>query len=209
LGPDIRTLADARSLYWHRPHCIAVGLNVGISSLAFAADMPAQAPICTKAPVAYNWTGCYIGVQAGGGLLSAETFTGPNNNWGSGGQAGCNYQAGQFVFGFEGEGAWSGITDLVVDDVSTQFNHVTVRNRWDADLAVRLGLAIDRTLVYGKAGAAFGSFDFGQSGVDVDGNPFFSHGQSTLGDLLPGAGLEYTFAMKSVVKVGVNYKFGN
>jgi opacity protein-like surface antigen len=74
---------------------------------------------------------------------------------------------------------------------------------------VRLGLAIDRTLVYGKAGAAFGSFDFGQSGVDVDGNPFFSHGQSTLGDLLPGAGLEYTFAMKSVVKVGVNYKFGN
>jgi outer membrane immunogenic protein len=116
---------------------------------------------------------------------------------------------------------------------------VTGRNRWDADVALRVGFAIDRTLIYGKAGAAVGSFAFNFDDRAGD----FGRGRSTLDGLLLGAGVEYAFASnwtakleynvidfvakdvsfntnagpltntesanKQIVKVGVNYRFGN
>jgi outer membrane immunogenic protein len=221
---------------------IAAGVNAGLGAAAFAADIVAPLPAYTKAPAAaYNWTGCYIGVHAGGGVMN-DTWIGTTTATGggglAGGQAGCNYQSGQFVFGLEGEGAWSGIRNdfnQVTDNFS---GSLSVRNRWDADLAVRLGFAIDRALVYGKMGAALGNFEF----TNTNTNPFFSHGQSTFVGLLLGAGFEYAFApnwsakleynfidfagkdvlfgstggsatftesaRKQIVKVGVNYKFG-
>jgi outer membrane immunogenic protein len=230
---------------------IAAGVNAGLGAAALAADNIAPLPAYTKAPpVAYNWTGCYIGVHAGGGLMS-DTFIGTTAETGggglAGGQAGCNYQAGQFVFGIEGEGAWSGITNrfaVIVPVVNTS-NVSTTRNLWDADLAVRLGFAIDRALIYGKVGAAVGSFDFRADNSDSF-VTFFERGHSTLSGLLLGGGLEYAFApnwsakleydfidfvgkdvrfdaisngfpftqtltdsaRKQIVKVGVNYRFG-
>jgi outer membrane immunogenic protein len=221
----------------------AAGLSAGMGAAAFAADLP---PAYAKAPIvpAYNWTGCYVGVHAGGGIIGTGFVTGTASTDGgggalAGGQAGCNYQAGQFVFGLEGEGAWSGITDRfhAHDAVTDQLS--TGRNRWDADLGLRVGFAIDRTLVYGKAGAAFGSFEFKR---DESGS-LSSRGQSTLDGLLLGAGVEYGFASnwtakleynvidfvnkdisfdrsslpftqtfsakEQIVKVGVNYRFGN
>jgi outer membrane immunogenic protein len=226
----------------------AAGLSAGIGVSASAADLP-PAPGYAKAPIApaYNWTGCYVGVHAGGGIIGTSFINGTGSTDGgggalAGGQAGCNYQAGQFVFGLEGEGAWSGITDRFHEISTDGFTETqTGRNRWDADLALRVGFAVDRALVYGKAGAAFGSFEF------TDDESFFSsssHGQSTtLNGLLLGAGVEYAFASnwtakleynvidfvakdisftssdgpftesqsakKQIVKVGVNYRFGN
>ena len=222
----------------------AAGLSAGIGAAASAADLP-PAPAYAKAPIApaYNWTGCYVGVQAGGGIIGT-TFannTTSNTDGGGGalvgGQAGCNYQAGLFVFGLEGEGAWSGITDRNFFSAGPEVS--TVRNRWDADLALRVGFAVDRALVYGKAGAAAGNFNFNFD----NGHGAFDRGQSTLGGLLLGAGVEYAFASswtakleynvidfvnkdvsfnsqsglvtaseaakKQIVKVGVNYRFGN
>jgi outer membrane immunogenic protein len=226
----------------------AAGVSAGMGATASAADLP-PAP-AYKAPLApaYNWTGCYVGVHAGGGIIDS-TFTTDGIATGStsggggalaGGQAGCNYQAGQFVFGLEGEAAWSGITDRFHSASSDGFDQtVTVRNRWDADLSLRVGYAIDRTLVYGKAGAAFGSFAF----KEFDNGGGFSNGQSTLNGLLLGAGIEYALASnwtakleynaidfvtkdisfessngpfingnsakQQIVKLGVNYRFGN
>jgi outer membrane immunogenic protein len=222
----------------------AAGLSAGVGVSASAADLP---PAYAKAPIApaYNWTGCYVGVHAGGGIIGTtfvSSFAGGSTDGGGGalvgGQAGCNYQAGQFVFGLEGEGAWSGITDRSHAHDTNTDQLRTGRNRWDADLALRVGFAIDRTLVYGKAGSAFGSFEFKDN---QSGNPPFS-GQSTLDGLLLGAGIEYAFASnwtgkleynvidfvnkdisfnradsptqtfsarEQIVKVGVNYKFGN
>src|SRR5262249_59360861 len=92
------------------------------------ADLGAR-PI-TKAPVAapvvaYNWTGCYIGANAGGkwgefsgtetigpfgafGVPSFVTFDnfGNNNNDATflgGGQVGCQWQSSNWVFGIEGD----------------------------------------------------------------------------------------------------------
>jgi len=222
------------------------GVSAVVSVAASAADLLA-APVYAGVPPApaYNWTGCYVGVHAGGGIIGTTfaTANGTSNTDGgggalAGGQAGCNYQAGQLVFGLEGEGAWSGITDrshrILTDGASLTG---TGRNRWGADLALRVGLAIDRALIYGKAGAALGSFDFK---FEDTGNGFFQRGRSTNSGLLLGAGLEYAFApswtakleynvidfvakdvtfntdviesesaKKQIVKLGVNYRFGN
>jgi hypothetical protein len=59
-----------------------------------------------------------------------------------------------------------------------------------ADIAARVGIAIDRGLVYGKAGMSAGQFAFS----DTDSTPEFVHGSRTLADLLLGGGIEYTLA---------------
>jgi outer membrane immunogenic protein len=223
---------------------LAAGASACVSSDAAAADLP---PVYAKAstPIAYNWSGCYVGLHAGGGLLRDTNFTGSADVEGggvlTGGQAGCNIQANQFVFGIEGEGAWSSIktSDNFITASGSELFSVT--NRWDTDLAVRLGIAMDRALIYGKVGAALGNFTY--AGFESGTPPFSISGNSTLGGLLVGAGFEYaltsnwstkleynfidfaakdvsfnssfgpeTFtesATKQIVKVGVNYKFGN
>jgi outer membrane immunogenic protein len=226
----------------------AAGLSVGFGGAASAADLP-PAPVYTKVPIApvYNWTGCYVGVHAGGGLIET-TFIGHVSDQGGGGliggQTGCNYQTGQFVFGVEGEGAWSGMTSRFSQQFFDGASSLeSVRNRWDADISLRVGFAIDRTLVYGKAGAALGNFEFKQAEANEPFSRSSAHGESTLGGLLLGAGVEYGFApswtakleynfigfadkdvhfntlsgpeteteaaRKQIVKVGVNYRFGN
>ena len=97
-------------------------LVLGTVAAASAADM---APRYTKAPVAapvmtYNWTGCYIGGNVGGGwhkieqsgvsTIAGTAFTPPldfgsseNNNVIGGAQIGCDYQfAGNWVVGVQG-----------------------------------------------------------------------------------------------------------
>src|ERR1700681_265126 len=99
---------------------------------ALAGDLPTKAPIYKApvvVPVAYSWTGCYVGAHAGYGWgrdkndfgraiatdpTEIEGFPaefGPfdhNTNGGVvGGQVGCNYQTGNWVVGVEGELWWS------------------------------------------------------------------------------------------------------
>src|SRR5215467_2592256 len=114
------------------------GLTAGLGAAASAADLPA-APVYAKAPLVpayYNWTGCYVGVHAGGGIIGTsfanQVGTASTDGGGgalAGGQAGCNYQAGQLVFGLEGEGAWSGITDRFHATSDGELTE-TGRNRW-------------------------------------------------------------------------------
>src|SRR5258708_20048996 len=101
--------------------CSIVGaalLGLAVSP-AFAADLPVKARPMAPAPAAvYNWTGCYIGGNAGAGWIRDEqtrigTTAGAvlNNNFGSGtqtnliggGQIGCDYQfASTWVVGLQG-----------------------------------------------------------------------------------------------------------
>src|SRR3954452_2003473 len=98
----------------------------GLTVPASAADLGAR-PI-TKAPVAapiaaYNWSGCYIGANAGGkwgrysGDVTAGVFPGAtilgfpaaatddsfSSSGMGGGQIGCQWQSGAFVWGLEGD----------------------------------------------------------------------------------------------------------
>jgi opacity protein-like surface antigen len=115
------------------------------------------------APVAgrYNWSGFYLGLNAGG-ALGINTVT-ESSGGGSasvkepgflgGAQVGANYQTGPVVWGFEAD-----------YDASTQNKSLpagvltgsTSQTPWFATLRGRVGMAFDRTLIYGTAGGAAG-----------------------------------------------------
>jgi len=83
---------------------------------ARAADMPLAMPYAPVAPPLYSWTACYGGFNIGGGAANKSFtdvngfFIAPGGDLGShtargvvgGGQFGCDYQAGMFVFGAQG-----------------------------------------------------------------------------------------------------------
>ncbi|MBO0717969.1 MAG: porin family protein, partial [Rhizobiales bacterium] len=151
-------------------------------------------------PPVTEWTGCYAGIHAGGGIIE-DTFVPPSVGVGTrgggaiaGGQAGCNYQAGIMVFGLEGEAAWSNLANRFSFN-GLAMQEASERNRWTADLAARGGVAFDRALLYGKAGVAAGRFQF----FDIDNTAQnitggFLQGGATLTGLLLGGGIEYAFA---------------
>jgi outer membrane immunogenic protein len=111
---------------------------LGIVGPALGADLPQPPPSYTPPPPAqppppaliYNWTGFYVGVNAGYGWgawdghqiytqqlplvpfgpfdTSSHTISG--NGALAGGQIGYNYQFGNFVAGIEGDGSWAHLT---------------------------------------------------------------------------------------------------
>jgi outer membrane immunogenic protein len=197
-----------------------------------AADLPVKykpAPYIA-APV-FSWTGCYLGVH-GGGAAMRDSFSETNGTGGiAGGQVGCNYQDGNWVFGVEGEGYWSGIkarsafssqnsegTNLINSEGFSQ--SWETRNKYDFSIAARAGIAFDRTLIYGKAGWVWGKFDllYTQTGnicccvpaaVLLDPSVFTSSASATLNGLLLGFGIEHALTQNITVKAEYNYlRFG-
>jgi outer membrane immunogenic protein len=154
---------------------------------AQAADMRVKAPILkAPPPPVFSWTGCYIGGNLGGkfeahrdgsvtipGVAGLPTSTltfvddSSNNNgtFVGGGQIGCNYQTGQFVFGVEGDFDWSRLQDSVTVGRIPPFNFVpgdsfSWESRWQASLRARLGYAVDRALLYVTGGLAWTNVNF-------------------------------------------------
>ena len=188
---------------------IKAGINYRFGGLPFMPDSaPAHPaiykalPSKTPAPAAFasnvSWTGCYAGLYAGGGWMGATnsgTFYGGGGV--AGGQLGCNLQAGAIVWGIEGEAAWSSLTDPFHFDAAAGVSNTNTSNRWSADVAARAGIAVDRALVYGKAGLAAGGFDFSHQ----DSSPDSQHGSATLAGLLFGGGIEYALTQNWSVKL--------
>jgi outer membrane immunogenic protein len=192
---------------------------------ASAADMPMKAAPYAAPVQIFSWTGCYIGVHAGAGVLRAnngEGSSGGNGTGGlAGGQVGCNYQQGNWVFGAEGEGYWSGIKSTNAS--SNSFEGInenrfadTAKNKSDFTIAARAGITFDRTLVYGKAGWAWGKFDFDATNDSIccsfNGGPFHSSDSAsgTLNGLLLGVGIEHAITNNWTVKLEYNYlKYGS
>ena len=140
-----------------------------LSGQALAADLPRPVPPPPGAPVAlvpppppFTWSGIYIGGNAGysfgtttlslGGLSGAGFST---NGIVAGGTIGGNYQAGAFVFGAEGDFDWDNIKGNPSACVGCQ-----VSSSWFATARGRVGVAWDRLLFYGTAGAAFQNVKF-------------------------------------------------
>src|ERR1700694_4629970 len=126
---------------------VAVSAMLGIGA-ASAADLAVKAmPYAAPAPV-FSWTGCYVGVHAGAGVLldkgfqqQAVSFDRHGVGGLAGGQIGCNYQTGMLVLGIEGEGFLSGMK-ITVDrfggiNGNTLLESGSIRNRWDYDVAGR------------------------------------------------------------------------
>lgn len=134
-----------------------IGLAAGFSPVAMTSSWAAD--FAPPAAIAYNWTGCSIGVQVGGGAqFDSQTSMSGVGVFG-GGQAGCNYQLYSFVVGIEGEGAWSNIrsrNNTIILIPGGMSSTSTERNKSFYDVAVRFGYTFfDRTLIYTKVGVAW------------------------------------------------------
>jgi outer membrane immunogenic protein len=186
------------------------------SAAVMAADFPLQTKAAVVAAPAFSWTGCYVGAHVGGGTMTSTNSEGTNGKGGlAGGQGGCNYQDGNWVFGVEGEGYWSGISstqassnipNILNNNSSNSFSR-TLKNDNDFSIAARLGITFDRTLIYGKGGWAWGAFK--NSSIDVCcgvGSTTTTTAQSgTLDGFLVGAGIEHALTRNWTVKFEYNF----
>jgi outer membrane immunogenic protein len=181
------------------------------SGAAVAADLPAYepAPIAAAAPVLYDWSGFYVGLQAGWAWGDADadfdngapSLSYDPDGFVGGGHAGFNFQFNSFVVGVEGDIEWTGIDG---DDSSavglTSEGDIDVN--WQASLRARGGLAIDRALVYATGGAAFADVDIG--GGPLGSGPCCGYSDSEWG-WTAGAGAD--FAVTNMLIVGVEYRY--
>jgi outer membrane immunogenic protein len=113
-----------------------------------------KAPI--YAPMVYNWTGFYVGINGGGawGHSAWDSTSGFDLSGGLvGGTAGYNWQTGAFVLGLESDLDWSGISGST--NAFCTFGCKT-SNSWLATVRGRVGYSYDRFLPYLTAGLAVG-----------------------------------------------------
>ncbi len=168
---------------------LAATLTCGSAGIAGAADLGGGRYYTAPAPLgAYSWTGPYLGLNLG--YQWGYTTNNPTRPWGFGGglQGGYNWQAGQFVFGGEGDVQISGADDT--------FAPWKFSNPWFGTLRGRAGVALDNILLYGTAGLALGGMR-GEAGGS-------SESKTHLG-WAAGAGIEVGFAPNWSAKVEYLY----
>jgi outer membrane immunogenic protein len=163
------------------------------------------APPAFAPPRPYNWTGVYIGVNAGGGWASSHWVSTPDGDNGNyrlsgglfGGTLGYNLQAGNksWVVGAEADFAWSGIKGALPPNIVLQPPLLTptsiacvpsceVTNPWLATARLRLGYSFDWIMPYVTAGVAVGRLE-----ADIAGLPMGRQSSNNLGWVV-GAGAE-------------------
>jgi|SRR5262245_15714415 len=163
---------------------LLIGTVVGVltTGVALAADMPLKAP--GSAPF-FNWTGCYLGGNAGLGVKDAslESVLGGNfltdvnaatykalypgrveNNaagFTGGGQVGCNFQSSNWLFGVEADINHLGLkASAFVNQSTTVFpgatKTFTQENTWFGTVRARVGMVYGQNVFYVTGGAAYG-----------------------------------------------------
>jgi outer membrane immunogenic protein len=181
---------------------------LGTAVSAQAADLPVKAPYL-KAPaaMAYDWTGFYVGVNAGVGLGRDSTLlTIPNFSFESnyqspqgglgGAQIGYNWQTpsvlGPLVFGVEADiqgmnlhDNYSCLLGCAPPLQSTQYDQ---KLDWFGTVRGRLGLATGPVLSYVTGGAAFGGVRTSVS--ETFGGPATFSTSRTQGGWTVGSGVE-------------------
>ncbi|QFR32892.1 outer membrane protein [Ancylobacter sp. TS-1] len=148
-----------------------VSLAALLAVPAAAADLAYKAPAAyAPPPMAFTWTGFYIGANAGYGWGTADWS--PDIDGFIGGlQAGYNWQgAGPLVLGVE--------TDIQYADVSSGIFSLD----YFGTVRARIGYAFDQVLVYGTGGLAYGGGTYETWGL--------SNSKNQIGWTL-GGGAEY------------------
>lgn len=215
---------------------VASAAMVALSGPVLAADAlppvppPVPVPVPTPAPAAFDWTGPYIGFYAGYGFGNSsatgetagafdEGIAGltlpvePRGVFG-GITVGYTYQAGSFVFGLEGTGGYLNLSGTTVADAGNPVGALdddigTVNYGWYGTLAARLGIALDRTLVFATAGGIVTQYD-GTYGDATGAPPTFDLTDvTTLGGpqygYVLGGGAEFALDSNWTAKLEYNY----
>jgi outer membrane immunogenic protein len=203
---------------------LAIAASILVTGSASAADI-APLPYSKAPPIVqvYNWTGFYVGGNAGSGRSRVEHYDllpGLGGFWTSGtisplgpaqtvrpagavygGQIGYNWQIASWVFGLEGQfnGAGLSRTDISIFFPVTDRLHAKIDSF--ATVSGRVGYAFNNWLPYIKGGYA--GADLKTTNFDI----FGSHldNRTWRGGYVMGAGLEYGFAGNWSIGVEYNY----
>jgi len=206
--------------------CVAtiVALSM-ISGPALAADMAAKAPIYKAAPpISYTWTGCYVGGNVGAGWAHTDyrindpraapvdgASLGSNTGSGlvGGGQVGCDYQVGSWVFGAQGLFDGTDLKGSHPDPINSFPLTWTSKVTWLTTATARIGYTVfPQALLYVKGGAAWAHVHDDRSGP----NPFIPgaiFSQATpdrnVSGWTVGAGFEYLLSSNWSVFAEYNF----
>lgn len=115
----------------------------------------------------YDWSGVYVGGLVGFNkgkdrTTEYETATGNPRNmffdydlkgFSGGAKVGANYQAGQFVFGAEADFELTNIDGTFIDRIE-HLGRGDDSYDWQASIRARMGIAMDRVMIYGTGGLA-------------------------------------------------------
>jgi outer membrane immunogenic protein len=179
-GPNTMTLKFIRT-------GIAAAALVLVSLAAQAADLPAyKAPAYTAAPAYANWTGLYVGLNVGYGFgKSSWDFpaVSPDPKGALvGGTLGYNFQTGVWVWGIEGDMAYSMMKGSATCGIFSCETSVG----WLATARARIGYAgWNNWMPYITAGGAM---------ADVKAsNPASGDASKNMLGWAAGAGIEYAF----------------
>jgi outer membrane immunogenic protein len=195
---------------------LAMGCSASASASALAADLKV-APVYKAAPAAaslWNWTGCYIGGNVGGGRsrTTSTSVNKPGTDFGAetetgligGGQIGCDYQSGAWVFGIQGQsdiGRLLGSHPIPSFPTFISYNDIS----WVTTATGRIGYAVQPALLlYARGGAAWTRNDLSVNFTVPRVGLSESAADDRFGWIL-GAGAEYGFAPNLTAFVEFNY----
>jgi outer membrane immunogenic protein len=190
-----------------------------LTGAATAADLgarprPAYTPPPPPVPV-FTWTGCYVGGNVGGGWASksandvagavtgvagADLGTHTASGVIGGGQVGCDYQAGIWVFGVQGMFDASGMQGSNTQPSGLLVNNTNIP--WLATATGRIGVtAAPAVLVYAKGGGTWvrDNFSLTAAGTTV------ATANNTPSGWTAGGGVEWAFAGNWTAFAEYNY----
>ena len=170
----------------------AAAIVLGGVQIAPAADMAVKAPMAAPVPYLFNWTGLYLGVNAGWGFDRRNIDLAPGtgmavffaanefptsiapdaNGFIGGGQIGYNWQMQNFVYGIEADFQGSAIkgnqTLSPTPVIFVPFNtNGEKKLTWFGTVRGRLGLAANNWLFYVTGGLAYGETELSLNTVPV------------------------------------------
>jgi outer membrane immunogenic protein len=183
---------------------------------AAAADLPIGPP--PRQPIVlFTWDGFYIGVHGGGAwthkdesgvpfqvpqlgnaTITPQAFTLDASGPLAGIQAGINFQFGMWVVGAEAQASWSNLNASAgCNSFSTTVVAITatcdVRVDTIATFALRLGVAFDRLLLFGKAGVGIANDRYTSNWNGPPGFALIFDANETRWGWMAGIGIEYAF----------------
>ena len=215
-GPSAKGLCNGFKLRW------AIVAACSLTSMsALAADMPLRNQPPLPPIAAFDWTGFYIGINGGygGSRFNTVNQIGDSLSFDTrgglvGGTVGFNYQWRGLVLGLEGDLDWSGMRRNQISTISndaflgippTGAVSITYKNDILSTLAMRFGVALDRTLIFAKSGGVWAHENFNFAGSDPAlGTISGSNSLDRLG-VIAGGGVEYAVTNNLTVKAEYNY----
>jgi outer membrane immunogenic protein len=163
----------------------------------------ASAADADMAPAPYDWSGPYVGLQAGYAFGQTEMYdsdetTGDFDLDGAllGATLGWNHQANNLVIGLEGDVSWSHVEGNLASALCGTGCDIDLG--WLATARLRAGYAFDNALIFAAGGLAAGV-------VEMDVDTDYTSGTDTRFGWTIGAGAELAVSEALTVKVEYLY----